>query len=544
MKPIVCSIVVSLIVSFTSSDSIGIRAKGIHPSHPVLEQLQRWPVCALDGTLEVWAEWLCPGYRRGRWRWYRLWQVLYRLGRRHQRRAQRWRRWWEEWRTLLNGKPEIAPPGLERVGECEPMSVSSPSESVLSTEAVVVQPVEGTGEAKPPRRGRGRPREIETGHVACPREACRAYGAFGDDPRHDIVGCGAYSTEHGEVRQLFLCKVCGQTFSETAGTPFFGLETPMRTVCIALQELAEGLGVRAVARIHAVEPDTVLAWLRKAGQHCDRVSAFMMQELEVSQVQLDELWTFVRKKERMLSEWEKLHTEYGDTWIWTAFDPVNKLVLAVLIGERTRDEAVSFMQRLCNRLAEACLPSLTSDALPHYAQAILRVLGVWVQPKRKGKRGPHPKPRQVEPDGLNYAVVHKQREKGRVVSVTTKVVYGCMQDILACLEPLGHTINTSFVERMNLTLRHLLSRLHRKTSCFSKKRAYLSYHLHLGLAYYHFCRSHIGLRERLAEPVPTRGNGSPKLWTHRTPAMAAALTDHVWSIQELLMCRVPSVATP
>lgn len=76
-----------------------------------------------------------------------------------------------------------------------------------------------------------------------------------------------------------------------------------------MQELAEGLGIRAVARIHGVEPDTVLDWLKKAGRHCRMLSEYMMQELNVTQVQMDELWTFVRKKERMLKEWEKLHSE-------------------------------------------------------------------------------------------------------------------------------------------------------------------------------------------------------------------------------------------
>ena len=78
-------------------------------------------------------------------------------------------------------------------------------------------------------------------------------------------------------------------------SPFLRPPAPLKTVCLALNELVEGLGVRAVARIHHVEPDTVLDWLRKAGQHCQRVSEYMMQELELSQVQLDELWTFAQE---------------------------------------------------------------------------------------------------------------------------------------------------------------------------------------------------------------------------------------------------------
>jgi len=402
-------------------------------------------------------------------------------------------------------------------------------------------PAEVVEEARPTvRPGPGRPRTIPTGHRCCPNEECFAYGRYGDDPAHDIVGCGTYTVGHGEVRQMYQCKVCGQPFSETAGTPFFGLKTPIQTVCLALQELAEGLGIRAVARIHGVEPDTVLAWLKKAGQHCDMLSAYMMRELHVTQVQLDELWTFVHKKERGLTEWEKVHSERGDTWIWVACDAMHKLVIAVLVGERTEAEAVGFLARLRARLSATCQPLLTSDALPHYAKAILQVFGVWVQPPRRGNRGRFPKPRPVAPAGLKYATVHKKRKKGRVVSVTTKIVYGHPEEISALLESVGQKINTSFVERINLTLRHLLSRLHRKTLCFSKKRGYLVYHLHLALAYYHFTRYHASLRVKLPEPLPTRGSGSPKQWQQRTPAMAAGLTDHQWSLRELLMYPMPA----
>jgi len=341
---------------------------------------------------------------------------------------------------------------------------------------------------------------------------------------------------------MYECKVCGKPFSETAGTPFFDLKTPMEDVCIALNELTEGLGVRAVTRIHHVEPDTVLEWIKRAGQHCEQVSEYMMRELELTQVQLDELWTFVRKKERLLNEQEKANSEWGDNWIWIAFDPIHKLVVAMLVGDRTEEEAMGLLSRLRARLAERHLPLFTGDSLPHYAKAILHIFGAWIRPQRRGNRGRFPKPRPVPTEELRYATVHKEREKGRVVSVTTQVVYGRMKDIMACLKPPGQTINTSFVERMNLTLRHLVSRLHRKTLCFSKKREYLEYHLHLSLAYYHFVLYHSSLRVRLPKPIPTRGNGSPKIWEKRIPAMAAGLTDHAWSLKELLMCHVPAVA--
>jgi IS1 family transposase len=553
MKLIACLIVLSLVFAFWSSGFTSSTMSGALRDHmveahgraPLLEQLRsdRSPAPSWWAR-EIWAEWLCPPRRKPR-RWRRLILLLYKLRRWYRQRVRRWRLLRQEWQELMEGTSQ-AEPLLKDAQPSTPLSAASPTitpqpiSNKESTSATAAQDV-AKEPIQPTRRGPGRPRTIPTAHRCCPSEECPAYGRLGDDPLHDIVGCGTYTTVHGEVRQMYRCNVCGQLFSETAGTPFFGLKTPTKTVCIALQELAEGLGIRAVARIHGVQPDTVLDWLKKAGQHCEMLSQYMMQELNVTQVQLDELWTFVRKKERMLKAWEKLHSEWGDTWVWVAFDPVHKLVIAVLVGERTEEEAIGFLARLRARLTEACQPLLTSDSLPHYVEAILQAFGVWIRPQRKGNRGRFPKPRRVPSEGLKYATVHKERKKGRVVSVTTRIVYGRKEEILALLESVGQKINTSFVERINLTLRHLVSRLHRKTLCFSKKREYLVHHLHLALTYYHFTRYHASLRVKLPEPIPTRGSGSPKKWQQRTPAMAAGLTDHRWSLRELLMCPVPAV---
>jgi hypothetical protein len=169
---------------------------------------------------------------------------------------------------------------------------------------------------------------------------------------------------------------------------------------------------------------------------------------------------------------------------------------------------------------------------------LLRVFGRWIQPQRRGERGRIPNPRLEAPDNLLYATVHKHKQNGRVTSVTTQTVLGDPETIARQLEAIrpGLKINTSFIERFNLTLRHLVSRLRRKGLTFSKKRKYLIWHLQLATAYYHLVRPHGSLRQRLDEPSPTRG--SPKLWQLRTPSMAAGLTDHIWSMKELLSSRV------
>ena len=104
---------------------------------------------------------------------------------------------------------------------------------------------------------------------------------------------------------------------------------------------------------------------------------------------------------------------------------------------------------------------------------------------------------------------------------------------------MSQTINTSFVERDNLTLRQSNRRLTRKTNGFSKEIAGLEKQLWVSLAYYHFVLPHYCLRTLLVEPMPTRGSGSEKRWKAMTPAMAAGLTDHVWSTSEWLSYRVP-----
>ena len=505
-------VLLSLFLVFWSSvPAIPAASRPLAPEQP-----HRPPAASFQGR-EVWAEWIRLPQRR---RPYRRPAPPPSLRRRKPPRSGA--------SAARRSGARRAPP---RPDAALPAAGPQPAAPLADTPAVAAAAV------APPRRGR--PRRIPTDHLGCVNLNCRGYGRPGPHPDHHIVGAGAYTTASGERRQLYRCQLCETRFSETAGTPFFGLKTPTDTVCRALKALSEGNGPRATARIFGVEPDTVAEWLRKAGQHCAAVSALLLQDYALAQAQLDELWTFVRKKERHLSAWEKLRTEYGDTWVWVVFDPVYKVVVALVVGEREEEQAVSLLQQLRARLRVGFWPLLLSDSLPHYAQAILRVFGRWVRPARRGNRGRFPKPRQEPPEELLYATVHKEKQQGRVVAVTQQVVYGNPQALVARLAQLGQTISTSLVERMNLTLRHLVSRLRRKGLTFSKKREWLVWHLQLALAYYHFVRPHRSLRRRLPAPLPTRGNGSPKKWTQRTPAMAAGLTDRVWTMEELLMYHVP-----
>jgi hypothetical protein len=203
--------------------------------------------------------------------------------------------------------------------------------------------------------------------------------------------------------------------------------------------------------------------------------------------------------------------------------------------------SANLLLKRVKHVTTADIPFFTSDQLPEYRTALLQVYGEWHQRERNGTRGAFPKPRLMPPADLLYARVVKQRKHGAVVAVTTKTVFGtdeAVQVRLATL-PTSTAINTSFVERDNLTLRQHNRRLTRKTNGFSKELVWLEKQLWLSLAYYHLVLPHASLRRELASPEPSRGPGSQRRWCPVTPAMAAGITDHVWTTPELLSYRVP-----
>jgi IS1 family transposase/transposase-like protein len=366
------------------------------------------------------------------------------------------------------------------------------------------------------------------------------------NPRCSLFGQKAPKAHlqlHDWQRQAprFRCQVCARVVSASSGTAYAGGRTAAQADLRGATALAEGLSIRATGRLLGADKDTINHWLLALGRHCQGVMNYFFRDLHLGECQLDELWTFISKKEAHLTPLEKWQEVYGDAWVWIAFSPMYKLVPAWVVGKRTSCHA----RRLVFRLKSATdghIPFFTSDELPHYADALLDVYGVWVTPPRRGRRGRFPKPRRCPPPNLCYAVVVKEPENGRVVNVTTRIVYGTAARVAAALEApsVSRAITTSGVERNNLTVRQHSRRIGRKVNAFSKAPDYLEHQLTLAFAYYHFVVPHRGLRQRLLCPTPTKGRkGSPKKWKPVTPAMAAGLTDHVWTMDELLSFRVP-----
>ena len=224
-------------------------------------------------------------------------------------------------------------------------------------------------------------------------------------------------------------------------------------------------------------------------------------------------------------------------WIWRALALPSRLrVVSHLSHERSEAEATAFLAKFKAR-TDGRAPFFTSDQLPAYVAALIANYSTPEPPPLKRGRGrPRKEPERILDSHLRYAQVAKRREGGRVVEVTRQILFGCEDEIIQIMEAdgCGEQINTSYVERDNLTSRQSNGRLVRKTLSHSKKRDYLQRHIDLEDAIYNFVRPHSALRVKLRRPA-----AHGRRWQQRTPAMAAGLTDHIWSLEGLLSYCLP-----
>ncbi len=222
----------------------------------------------------------------------------------------------------------------------------------------------------------------------------------------------------------------------------------------------------------------------------------------------------------------------GDYWIWTAIALPSRLrITSYLSQERSEIAASTFIQQIRAR-SDGQAPFFTSDKLPAYVTALVANYSTAEPPPEKRGRGrPRLTPRRIIDEQLRYAQVDKRRQGSRVVEVRRRIIFGTEGDIDVILKAdgCGSQINTAYVERNNLTMRQNNGRLVRKALSFSKSVHYLQRHMALEDAVYNFVKPHLSLRR----PIRNSEDKSRK-WEQRTPAMAAGLTDHIWSIEELL----------
>jgi IS1 family transposase len=259
--------------------------------------------------------------------------------------------------------------------------------------------------------------------------------------------------------------------------------------------LVEGNSIRATGRLTGTSKATVLKLLVELGEFCSIYQHHRMVNLPCQRIEADEIWAFVGAKQKRAKD-----ASQGDLWTFTAIDADSKLMVSWLVGPRTPENALAFMEDVERRLANRV--QLTTDGHNMYLSAVESAFG-W--------------------NGVDYARLIKsygqpstegqQRYAPAVCTGTRKEwVMG---------EPDMAKVSTSYVERSNLTLRMSQRRFTRLTNAFSKKAENHAHAVSLYFMAYNFCRAHDTL---------TRAAGGIK----RTPAMAAGLTDHVWTAQEIV----------
>ena len=396
--------------------------------------------------------------------------------------------------------------------------------------------------APPPRivPTRGRRRQVDTAAHFCPNPDCpyRGWAGWGNLRANGHPSGGPW-------RQL-LCVACRGYFLETLGTLFHGKRTSPDLIVRVIACLAEGLGIRGTARVFEVDPNTVLHWLVEAAEQLRAFSRYFLHDLHLTQVQLDELFALLSAvKDGELSEDEAIERlARSPHWVWVAIEPESKLLLTLDVGQRTLAMAQCVVHQVALLLAPDCVPLFLTDGHKDYITALLTHFGYWLQLPRRQATGPALKPRWVPLPELLYAQVIKTMRRRRLVQVHHRVVFGTKTAVERVLAACGWQINTAFVERINLSLRQHVAAIGRRTSALCKGEDGLRQQLAVYHTYYNFCLPHTSLRQALPHPVPTNGTGSARQWRLCTPAMAAGLTDHVWTLREVLLYRVPPWPQP
>jgi transposase-like protein/IS1 family transposase len=342
---------------------------------------------------------------------------------------------------------------------------------------------------------------MDASNQFCPNEACSARGQIG----------GGNIRIHSYQPQRYRCRTCHKTFSARRGTMMEGLRSPSELVVIVVILLAYGCPVQAIVRAYGLDERTVADWQKRAGGHCQQVHHAIIEKgkVDTHHVQADE----IRAKGRKMV-----------VWMAMAIDATSRLWMAGVVSMR-RDRALAdrllHHVRLCCQAVRALL--VCTDGWAAYPNSIMRAF----RDKVKKTAGRGRCCLELWPD-LCIATVIKRTEKKRVVEVTRKITWGALEKAhhlltmtIGCKE-----FNTSLIERFNATMRERLASLTRKCRHAAQRLETLETGMYLIGSTYNFCWPHHELSNRKHFGYAC------------TPAMAAGLTDHIWSVSELLSFKV------
>jgi IS1 family transposase len=257
-----------------------------------------------------------------------------------------------------------------------------------------------------------------------------------------------------------------------------------------ISALTEGCSIRSIERMTGIHRDTIMRLGVRIGEECSRLMDEKMRHLHCEQIQVDEVWAYVGKKQRHVTK-DDDSNRTGDFWTFVAMDRESKLVPSFYVGKRTVEDTTNLLTDLAGRLETRC--QLSSDGLNSYIEACERALGADVDYGQVVK--------SYEAEALGSG----RYSPPKVVAVQKKIIMGA---------PDYSKISTSHIERLNLTSRMQMRRFTRLTNAFSKKVENLRAAVGLHFAHYNFVRIHKTLRI--------------------TPAMAAGISNKLWSLEELI----------
>jgi transposase-like protein/IS1 family transposase len=339
--------------------------------------------------------------------------------------------------------------------------------------------------------------------VFCPHLECPARGQIGE----------GNIRIHSRKDQRFLCTECHKTFSATKGTAFYRLRTAAETVSLVVTLLAHGCPLHAIVVAFGLDERTVAAWWARAGRQGQAVQEHVVEQpRDLGQVQADEI---------------RVKKQGGIVWMALAMMVKTRLWLA---GEVSAHRDMTLIRRLIARVRRCAAhrPLLfCTDGLTAYVRAIRETFR---DPVRTGTHG---RPRLRPWRHLCIAQVVKSYAQRRVVAVERRIVEGtpARVETLRRRSHGGGVINTAYIERLNATFRERLASLTRRGRALARQTMTLHHGMYVIGTIYNFCTPHTSLR--LAAAVAGGGD------VQRTPAMAAGITDHCWTVQELLSFHVP-----
>jgi hypothetical protein len=313
-----------------------------------------------------------------------------------------------------------------------------------------------------------------------------------------------------QKERRYLCKTCGRSFAETKATPLFDLKKPPSLFVIVVSLLSHGCPPQAIVATYGLDERTVFAWQQKAGAHCEKVhKALIEQPRDLVQVQADEIRVKFAKKVII--------------WMAMAMAVPTRLWLGGVLSVRRDQKLIDALAARVKSCALYAAILLVTDGLASYLSAWKRAFRT---PVYTGKRG---RPLLLAWPGVVIGQVIKRHRARQLVEVEARLVQGSVEQREALSLP-DQKLHSSYIERLNATFRARLHGLVRRCRALFSHQGTLDAGMYLVGTCYNFCSFHHSLRKK-----QTQGR---RKWSERTPAMAAGITDHCWSTQELLTYKI------